>query len=70
MNGDDVEGIIWHTDGVEPLTTAEVETEMQRLEQEVLDVEAAKVVARESAMSKLAALGLSDSEVEAIVGSV
>jgi hypothetical protein len=70
MNGDDVENIIWHTDGVEPLTTAEVEAEMQRLEQEVLDVEAAKVAARESAMSKLAALGLSDSEVEAIVGSV
>ena len=70
MNGDDVENIIWHTDGVEPLTVAEVEAEMQRLEQEVLDVEAAKVAARESAMSKLAALGLSDSEVEAIVGSV
>ena len=70
MNGDDVENIIWHTDGVEPLTTAEVEAEMQRLEQELLDVEAAKVAARESAMSKLAALGLSVSEVEAIVGSV
>ena len=70
MNGDDVENIIWHTDGVEPLTVAEVEAEMQRLEQEVLDVEAAKVAARESAMSKLAALGLSDSEVQAIVGSV
>jgi hypothetical protein len=70
MNGDDVENIIWHTDGVEPLTTAEVEAEKLRLEQEVLDVEAAKVAARESAMSKLAALGLSVSEVEAIVGSV
>jgi hypothetical protein len=70
MNGDDVENIIWHTEGVEPLTVAEVEAEILRLEQEVLDVEAAKVAARESAMSKLAALGLSDSEVEAIVGSV
>jgi hypothetical protein len=70
MNGDDVENIIWHTDGVEPLTVAEVQAEMERLEQEVLDVEAAKVAARESAMLKLAALGLSVSEVEAIVGSV
>jgi hypothetical protein len=70
MNGDDVENIVWHTDGVEPLTTTEVEAEKLRLEQEVLDVEAAKVAARESAMSKLAALGLSVSEVEAIVGSV
>ena len=70
MNGDDVENIIWHTEGVEPLTTAEVEAEMERLEQAAVDVEAAKVAARESAMSKLAALGLSDSEVQAIVGSV
>jgi hypothetical protein len=70
MSGDDVENIIWHTEGVEPLTVAEVEAEKLRLEQEVLDVEAAKVAARESAMSKLAALGLSVSEVEAIVGSV
>ena len=70
MNGDDVENIIWHTDGVEPLTTTEVEAEIVRLEQEVLDVEAAKVAAKESAMLKLAALGLSVSEVEAIVGSV
>jgi len=70
MNGDDVEGIIWHTPDVEPLTTAEVEAEMQRLEQAVVDAEAAKVAARESAMAKLSALGLNLSEVEAIVGSV
>jgi len=70
MSGDDVENIIWHPEGVEPLTVAEVEAEMQRLEQAAVDVEAAKVAARESAMSKLAALGLSVSEVEAIVGSV
>jgi hypothetical protein len=25
MNGDDVEGIIWHTEGVEPLTAKEVQ---------------------------------------------
>ena len=70
MNGDDVEGIIWHTPDVEPLTTAEVQAEMQRLEQEAVDAEAAKVAARESAMAKLSALGLNVSEVEAIVGSV
>ena len=39
-------------------------------ETERVAVEAAKVAARESAMLKLAALGLSVSEVEAIVGSV
>jgi len=70
MNGDDVENIIWHTPDVEPLTTAEVETEMQRLEQAAVDAEAVKVAARESAVAKLSALGLNIDEVNAIVGSV
>jgi hypothetical protein len=70
MNDNDVENIIWHTPDVEPLTTVEVETEMQRLEQAAVDAEAVKVAARESAIAKLSALGLNLSEVEAIVGSV
>jgi len=70
MNGDDVENIIWHTPNVEPLTTAEVETEVLRLEQAAVDAEADKVAARESAVAKLSALGLNIDEVNAIVGSV
>ena len=70
MNGDDVENIIWHTPDVEPITTAEVETEVLRLEQAAVDAEAAKVAARESAVAKLSALGLNIDEVNAIVGSV
>ena len=70
MSGDDVEGIIWHTPDVEPLTTAEVEAEILRLEQAAVDAEAVKVAARESAITKLSALGLNVSEVEAIVGIV
>jgi len=70
MNGDDVENIIWHTPDVEPLTTAEVETEILRLEQAAVDAEAVKVAARESAIAKLSALGLNIDEVNAIVGSV
>ena len=70
MSGDDVEGIIWHTPDVEPLTTAEVEAEILRLEQAAVDAEAAKVAARESAVAKLSALGLNIDEVNAIVGSV
>jgi len=70
MNGDDVEGIIWHTPDVEPLTTAQVEAEVLRLEQAAVDAEAVKVAARESAVAKLSALGLNIDEVNAIVGSV
>ena len=50
MNGEDVENIVWHTKGVTPLTTAEVEAEVQRLE----TVEAARVVS--DAADRLAAI--------------
>jgi hypothetical protein len=43
MNGDDVEGITWHTPNVEPLTTAEVQAEVARLEA----IEAAEAPRRE-----------------------
>jgi len=69
MNGDDVEGIIWHTPDVEPLTTAEVEAEILRLEQAAIDADAAKVAARESAMAKLAALGLNVDEITSLIGN-
>ena len=68
MNGDDVEGIIWHTENVQPLTTAEVQAEGARFEAEAVAVEAARVAARESAVAKLAALGLDEVEVAALLG--
>ena len=70
MDGDDVANITWHTPGVEPLTETEVPAEMLRLEQVAADADAARVAARESAMVKLAMLGLNDSEVEAMMGGV
>ena len=60
MNGDDVEGITWHTQGVTPLTTAEVEAEVQRLE----TVEAARLVSdaedRLAAIEHAKSLGFTD----------
>jgi hypothetical protein len=70
MSGDDVEGITWHTPNVEPLTTTEVQAEMQRLEQEEINAEANRIAAKESAMQKLAALGLTEAEVNAILGGM
>jgi hypothetical protein len=67
MNGDDVEGIIWHTPSVEPLTTAEVQAEMVRLEAEELAAVSAKQAARESALAKLAALGLTEEEAQSLI---
>jgi hypothetical protein len=68
MSGDDVEGITWHTQGVTPLTTAEVEAEMVRIEADAVEAQAADAAARESAVAKLAALGLNDAEIKAIIG--
>ena len=69
MDGDDVENITWHTEGVEPLTTAEVQAEIQRLEQVAVDEVDARAALRASVEAKLAALGLTLDEMEAIVGS-
>jgi hypothetical protein len=68
MNGDDVEGITWHTEGVEPLTTAEVQAEIARLEQAAIDEAAAREAAKASALAKLEALGLTADEAQAIAG--
>jgi hypothetical protein len=68
MSGDDVEGITWHTPNVEPLTTAEVQAEMVRLEQAAIDEAAAREVAKASALAKLEALGLTADEAAAIAG--
>ena len=68
MNGDDVECIIWHTEGVEPLTSAEVQAEVKRLEKAALDEAAAKEAAKASALANLEALGLTTEEAQAIAG--
>ena len=68
MNGDDVEGITWHTQGVEPLTAKEVAVEVKRLEKAAADEIATFNTARASALIKLADLGLTEAEVAAILG--
>ena len=60
MNGDDVEGIIWHTEGVTPLTQQEVEEEIIRLQQEEDNKIAAQQKAREDAIAHAKSLGFTD----------
>jgi hypothetical protein len=60
MSGDDVEGIIWHTPNVEPLTTAEVQAEIARLEQAALDKAEADAQARAAAIAHAKTLGFTD----------
>ena len=66
MRNDDVENIVWRTEGVTPLTQAEVDAEVARLEQQAVDDAAAREAALESGRAKLLALGLTESEVAAM----
>jgi len=60
MSGDDVEGIIWHTEEVEPLTTAEVEAEIIRLEKAETDKVKADQEATAAAIAHAKSLGFTD----------
>jgi hypothetical protein len=60
MNGDDVEGIIWHTPDVEPLTTAEVAAEIKRLEKAEADKATADAAATAAAIAHAKSLGFTD----------
>ena len=66
MSDNDVENITWRTEGVEPLTQAEVDAEVARLEQKAIDDAAAREAALESGRAKLLALGLTSEEVAAM----
>jgi hypothetical protein len=60
MNGDDVEGIIWHTEGVTPLTQKEVTAEIKRLEKAETDKAAADAAATAAAIAHAKSLGFTD----------
>jgi hypothetical protein len=60
MNGDDVDNIIWHTEGVTPITEAEVAAEIKRLEKAEADKATADAVATAAAVAHARSLGFTD----------
>ena len=60
MNGDDVEGIIWHTPDVQPLTRAEVDAEVARLEAEAIAQADAVAAGQVAAVAHAKSLGFTD----------
>ena len=60
MNGNDVEGITWHTPDAQPLTVVEVEAEMLRLESVEADRVAGEAAARTAAITHAKSLGFTD----------
>jgi hypothetical protein len=65
MNGNDVENIVWHTPNVEPLTTLEVNAEIQRLEALQLLQAATAATARQAVLDRL---GITAEEAQIILG--
>jgi len=57
MSGDDVAGITWHTEGVEPLTQSEVDKEIKRLEALAKTTEANRLAALQAARTFALSLG-------------
>ena len=60
MNGDDVDGITWHTPNVDPLTEVEVAKEMKRLEALAKTTEANRVAALQAARTFALSLGFTE----------
>jgi hypothetical protein len=60
MDGQNVEGITWHTEGAEPLTTTEVQAEVKRLEKAEADKIKTDQVATAAAIAHAKSLGFTD----------
>jgi hypothetical protein len=60
MSNDDVAGIIWHTEGVTPLTEADVAAEIKRLEKAEADKIKADAAATAAAIAHAKSLGFTD----------
>jgi len=60
MVGDDVVGITWHTPDVEPLTQAEVDAEVVRLESAEATAETNRLATIQAARDHAASLGFTE----------
>ena len=67
LNGDTYEGLTWLSDSPKP-TQADLDAAWPAVQQALADAVAAKEAARQSAIDKLAALGLTVDEISAAFG--
>jgi hypothetical protein len=68
ISADDYSTIVWHKLEGDAPTLAQVKAEMKRLTDLEVSAEATKAAAKASAITKLAALGLTENEAKAIIG--
>lgn len=63
-----IDSIIWHTEGVQPVTRADVDAEVTRLESAAVQAEADRIADIQEAQAELKAMGLSDKAITTISG--
>jgi len=66
--GTDYEGLDWHDESPKP-TQAELDALWESTQAQVAAAAQAKIDAKQTALSKLAALGLTQDEVKALIGA-
>ena len=69
LDGDGFDGLTWLSETPKP-TEAEIKAAEPAALAAAVEADAAKAAARESAIAKLAALGLNDAEINAIIGGI
>jgi hypothetical protein len=67
LDGDSYEGLIWNDSSSKP-TQAELDALWESTQATVAEQKAQAIAVKESALAKLAALGLTQDEVKALVG--
>ena len=67
VSGEDINTIIWENETT-PIAKSEIEAMIPVVEQEIANEKANRIAKKESAKAKLAALGLDEEEIKAIIG--
>ena len=67
VNAEDINQITW-LNGTAPISKEEILAMIPIVEQEILNKEQAKIANKQSALTKLSALGLTEAEIKAIIG--
>ena len=67
VSGDDINTIVWEN-GTTPISKSEIQAMILIVEQEITNEEENRIAKKESAKAKLAALGLDEEEIKAIIG--
>ena len=68
IDANDINKITW-LNGTQPISIADIQMQIPLVEQEILNKEAEELANKQSALTKLSALGLTEAEIKSIIGN-